>query len=159
MKRLLGLASIPLLIGGASLAATVGLVACSSGSESSGGGGGQGGGATGGSGQGGAAQGGAGQGGTAQGGGGQGGAAGSGGAGAGAGGATGGSGSASDTGGYIDPSWGKAACPENTGGLPVGTKVGEFLKDFTLKRCDGTPFEIGEVCGAKAVWISAAHAW
>jgi hypothetical protein len=55
--------------------------------------------------------------------------------------------------------WGPDQCPALPVGLAVGYSIGDQLGDLAFKDCDGQPFDVREVCGADAVWLSFAHAW
>lgn len=52
--------------------------------------------------------------------------------------------------------WGQGVCETPTN---AGYQVGDQLDDLVFKACDGTAFDVRELCGADAVWISVAHAW
>lgn len=54
---------------------------------------------------------------------------------------------------YNDPN---VQCPP---GGETGPNIGDVLPNVKLKRCDGTPFYIHELCGAQAFWIFQTAGW
>lgn len=54
--------------------------------------------------------------------------------------------------------WSAEQCPKPSF-VPVGTRVGEVLRDMTLYDCDGRAVKLTDLCGAKALWLSLHHTW
>lgn len=54
--------------------------------------------------------------------------------------------------------WSADQCPKPSL-VPVGTRVGEVLRDMTLYDCDGRAVKLTDFCGAKALWLSLHHTW
>lgn len=72
----------------------------------------------------------------------------------------GGSGGSGGEAGGAGASLGAEQCPDpGAGAAPVGVEIGDQLPSFTVKACDGTDVSLDELCGAKALWIFAAHGW
>lgn len=55
--------------------------------------------------------------------------------------------------------WGAAACPPLPAGVAAGFLRGDQLGELVLRDCEGNAFDVREVCGARAVWLSFAHGW
>lgn len=58
-----------------------------------------------------------------------------------------------------DFGWGTAECPPLPAGVAVGFLRGDQLGELVLRDCEGNDFDLREVCGARAVWMSFAHGW
>jgi hypothetical protein len=50
-------------------------------------------------------------------------------------------------------------CPAPDPGITEGFDIGERLAGVTVKDCSGNDVGLDAFCGAKALWIFAAHGW
>jgi hypothetical protein len=58
-----------------------------------------------------------------------------------------------------DASLGPHLCPAPDAGVAVGFDVGDRLGALTVLDCDGNEVSLDAFCGARALWIFAAHGW